>query len=237
MATKVRSDYTKEISRLIRDGATILTPPDLDALIDRALEVYKRKKPLDSVIELTSDGSGDFAVADLTGFDEEISGDPQIEFPVTTSGEPEFIDRRDWQFYRKPAPDGLVIRVSAGIGAGDAVRFHFKGDHSITADGSTIPASDFFAFCKLAAGEGCDDLSRHFTQTGEQSLFQGMSGAYYQSKAKEYETRAKELRKQANEAIGAGANESGPAAASVTKNWDTTNSVGGDRLTHKRRFR
>src|SRR5689334_332187 len=107
MPSKVRSDYTKEISRLIRDGAKILSPPDLDALIDRALEVFKRKKPLDTVIELTSDGSGDFAVTDLTGFDEEISGDPQIEFPVTTSGEPEFLDRRDWQFYRKPSPDGL----------------------------------------------------------------------------------------------------------------------------------
>lgn len=237
MPTKVRSEYAAEISRFIRDGAAILSAPDIDKLIDRAAEVYKRKKPLDTVIELTGDGSGDFLVSDLTGFDEEISGDPKIEFPVTASGEPEFLDRRNWTFYRKPAPDGLVIRVSVGIGAGEAVRFHFKGDHSITAGGSTIPASDFYAFCKLGAAEGCDDLAQHFTETGESALFQGMSGAYYQSKAGEYEKRAKKLRTQANEAFGAGANESGPAAASVTRNWDTTNSQGGDRLTHRRRYR
>ncbi|HKQ06609.1 MAG TPA: hypothetical protein VJ464_15860 [Blastocatellia bacterium] len=235
MPTKVRSNYIAEVQRLIRDGAGILAN-DYDALIDRALEVYKRKRPLDIVIELTSDSS-DFAVSALAGFDEEISGDPMIEWPVTTSGEPEFLDRRDWQFYRKPAPDGLVIRVSAGIGSGEKVRFHFKGGHTIDADGSTIPASDFFTFCKLAAAEGCDDLARHFTQTGEQAMFSAMSGSYYQSKAKEYEQRGASLRKQANEALGAGANESGPPAASVTRNWDTANSRGGDRLTHSRRFR
>jgi hypothetical protein len=237
MPTKVRSEYAAEVSRFIRDGAAILSAPDIDKLIDRAAEVYKRLKPLDTVIELTGDGSGDFLVTDLTGFDVEISGDPSIEYPVTTSGKPEFLDRRDWTFYRKTAPAGLVIRLSAGISAGEKVRFHFKGDHSITTGGSTIPPSDFFAFCKLAAAEGCDDLAQHFTQTGEQALFQGMSGAYYQSKATEYEKRAKKLRTQANEAFGAGANESGPVAASVTKNWDTTNSLGGDRLTHRRRFR
>ncbi|HEX8091834.1 MAG TPA: hypothetical protein VF762_23475 [Blastocatellia bacterium] len=235
MSTKARANYATEVSRLIKDGAAILSPADINVLIDRAVEVYKRKKPGDIVVELTSDGGGDFSASDLVGFDEEISGDPMIEFPVVTSGEPEFLDRRDWQFRRTPA--GLMIQVFAGIGAGEKVRFHFKGDHSITTAGSTIPASDFFAFCKLAAAEGCDDLAQHFTQTGEQTLFQGVGGAFYQTKASEYEKRAAKLRKQANEAFGAGANESGPRAASATKNWDTANSLGGDRLTHRRRFR
>jgi hypothetical protein len=234
MPTKPRTEYAITIASLIKDGAGILAPPDIDMLIDRALEVYKRKKPRDVVIELTSDGSGDFAISALTGFDEEISGDPQIEYPVVESGEPEFLDQRSWRFYRKPG--GLVIRVDAGIGNGEKVRFHFKGDHSVTDEGSTIPPADYYAFCKYAAAEGCDDLARHYTQTAEGALFTG-GEAVHQSKSREYESRARELRKQANEAFGAGATESGPAAASVTKNWDTGNSQGGDRLTHRRRYR
>jgi hypothetical protein len=237
MTTKVRSEYATEIARFIRDGAGILLPDDIDKLIDRANEVYTRQEPLDIVIELTSDGSDEFKVADLTGFSAKISGDQKIEFPVTTSGEPQYLDRRDWTLYRKPAPDGLVIRISTGVGNGVKVRFHFKGTHAITEEGSTIPPEHFFAFCRLGAAEGCDDLANHFTQTGEQALFQGMNGAYYQTKAKEYKNRAAENRNEANKAFGSGANESGAPAASVTKNWDTTNSMGGDRLTHRRRFR
>jgi len=234
MATKVRSDYVAQIGRLIKDGAKVLAPPDIDSLIDRALEVYKHKKPCKLVVELTSDGSGNFNVADLTGFDEEISGDPQIEFPIVETGEPEYLDRRDWQFRRTPA--GLVIQILIGISAGEKVRFHFRGDHSITTAGSTIPGSDFHAFCKLGAAEGCDELARHYTQTAENAFVQATTAAY-QSKSREYETRAKNLRAQANEQFGAGANDSGPQAASATKNWDTANSLGGDRLTHRRRLR
>ena len=233
MPTKVRSNYITQINRHLRDGAKVLAPPDVDDLIDRALEVYKRKKPGAVVVELTSDGTGKFAVSDLTGFDEEISGDPQIEFPIIETGEPEYLDRRAWQFRR--TPNGLVIQLFDSIGDGEPVRFHFKGDHSITTAGSTIPASDFHAFCKLGAAEGFDDLAAHFTQGSENAIIQA-SVAAYQTKDSKYAQRAKELRRQANEHFGIEEDASAPAA-SVTKNWDTSNSQGGERLTHRRRNR
>jgi hypothetical protein len=233
MPTKVRADFITQINRHLKDGAKVLAPPDVEALIDRALEVYKRKKPGAVVVELVSDGTGRFAVADLTGYDEEISGDPEIEYPVVEDGEPEYLDRRDWQFRR--TPDGLIIQVFDAMADGEPVRFHFKGDHSITTTGSTIPASDFHAFCKLGAAEGFDDLAAHFTQGSENAILQA-SVAAYQSKDDKYARRAKELRRQANEHFGIKEDASAPAA-SVTKNWDTTSSQGGDRLTHRRRFR
>jgi hypothetical protein len=234
MATKSRADFTKQIKEHLQDGAEVLAPPNVDSLIDRALEVFKKKKPGNIVVELTSDGNGKFNVADLTGYDEEISGDPQIEFPVIEDGEPEYLDRRDWQFRR--TPDGLVIQVFAGIGNGEKVRFHFKGDHSITATGSTIPASDFHAFCKLAAAEGFDDMSNYYTQTSDGQAADNVSFAQFGPKTDKYALRAKELRKQANEHFGI-KGDSSVGAASVTKNWDTKSSQGGDRLTHRRRLR
>jgi hypothetical protein len=233
---RTRNDFRVEIKRLIRDGAGILTPPDVEALIDRGLEVYNRKSPRTVVVDLESDGSGDFATASLTGFDEEFSGDPVIESPISTSGEPNNLDRREWDFYRKPG--GLVIRLASAISAGEDVRFTFKAPHSITdlAATTTIPTRDFYAYCKLAAAEGCDDLARHFTETSE-NAFGNETIANYQSKPREYETRAKNLRQQANEHLGEGKDGTGPKAASVTKNWDTTSSLGSDRLTHPRRRR
>jgi len=233
---KVRDDFRKQVRRLIRDGAIIIKPDDYDDLIDRALEAYSKKVPRPVVLDLPSDGSGDFPISSLTGFDEEFSGDPEIEYPISNAGdEPSMIDRRDWKYYRKPAPVGLVIRLF-GIPNGNQVRFTFKAPHSITDTDSTPPQSDFNAICKLAAAEGCDDLSRHYTQTSESSFIQA-DQAIYQSKAREYESRAKKLREQFSAHVGAGSQEEGPPAASVTKNWDTRNSRGGDRLTHPRRFR
>jgi hypothetical protein len=230
---KGRADFVKQIKEHLQDGAGVLAPPNVDSLIDRALEVFKRKKPGDLVIDLTSDGSGKFDVADLMGYDEEISGDPKIEYPVVENGEPVYLDRRDWQFRR--TPDGLFIQVFAGISAGEQVRFQFKGEHSITATGSTIPSSNFHAFCKLGAAEGFDDLSNYYTQTSDGQI-DNAGFAQFGPKTDKYALRAEELRKQANEHFGVN-DDSSVGAASVTKNWDTTNSQGGERLTHRRRFR
>lgn len=234
MATKVRADFVKQIKEHLQDGAGVLAPPNVDSLIDRALEVFKKKKPGNIVIELTSDGSGKFNVAALTGFDEEISGDPQIESPVVEDGEPEYLDRRDWQFRR--TPDGLFIQVFEKISAGELVRFHFKGEHTITATGSTIQPANFHAFCKLGAAEGFDDMSNYYTQTSDGQAADNVSFAQFGPKTDKYALRAKELRKQANEHFGI-KDDSSVAASSVIKNWDTRNSLGGDRLTHRRRLR
>ena len=211
---KTREQFRAEIRSLIRDGAGVLSPPDYERLIDRALEAYSRKKPREVVLDVASDGSGDQAVSALTGFDEEFSGDPQIEYPISTSGEPEYVDRRDWSFYRKPS--GLVIRFANAIASGAQVRYAYKAPHAITEEAATLPDSDFFAFCKLAAAEGCTELAQHYTQTSEGQIIQ-TDVAIFQSKARDYATRGRDYRKEANEHFGI-RDESSVPAASVTMN-------------------
>lgn len=230
----VLQDFINEIKAQMRDGADIIAPDRLAVLLQKALESYSKKKPRDVVIDVASDGSGDFAIASLTGFDKNISGDVTIEYPISSAGDdPHLVDRRDWRFYDKPT--GRVVRLF-GIPTGNNVRFSFKGIHSASDIASTVPSSDFYAVCKLAAAEGLSELATHFTQTTEHSFVQA-DVADYQSKAGQYQTRAMQLRKEANEHIGAGSEEMGTPAASVTTNWDTRNSLGGDRLTHPRRNR
>ena len=234
---KLLADYKAETLKLVRDGAGVLSPPEYDGFLLRALEQYSKRVPREVVVDVAGDGTGDFALSSLTGFDEEFSGDPLIEYPISTEGEPTYIDRRDWIFYRKPSPTGKVIRLLRDKpAASENVRFTFKAVHSVTAVASTVPESDFYAVCKLAAAEACEDLSRHFTETSENTIIEA-DQAVYQSKADEYEKRAKRLREQANAHFGAGKEESSTPAASVTQNWDTQNSLGGERLTHRRRHR
>ena len=185
-------------------------------------------------MDLPGDGTGKFPISDLTGYHEEFSGDPEIEFPISDDGEENIIDRRYWKFKRTPS--GLEIRLLENKpSASEEVRFTFKTLHTIGDASSTVLATDFHAFCKLAAAEAFDDMSAHFKQTAERGFMQA-DVAGYQSKDDKYAQAAIKMRKLANEHFGI-SKESEVQAASVTKNWDTKNSAGGDRLTHPRRTR
>jgi len=233
--SKFRPQYREQIKKLLKDGAEIIPVGDYDNLIDRGLEIYSRKVSRVIVIDLTSDGSGEFPVSALTGFDEEFSGDPEIEYPISTSGEPNMIDRREWRWYRKPEPTGQVIRFASAPSNGSDVRFTFKVPHVVTETTTTVKQSDFHALAKLMAAEGCDDLSQHYRQTSEKSIINA-DMAIYQTKSSEYANGAKAYRKQFYEHIGV-SEDKGTPAASVTKNWDTKSSDGGSRITHPRRRR
>jgi hypothetical protein len=232
--TKTESQYEAQIAKYLRDSAGIIGEPDFEDLVKRANEVYSRKKPVEIVVDLPGDGTGKFLVSDLEGFDEDFSGDPQIEFPISTEGEEKIIDRRFWKFYR--TPDGLEIRLLDNKpSASEMVRFTFKTKHAIGEEGSTVFTNDFYAFCRLGAAEGFDDMSAYFKQTSDNQITDGVPTTY-QTVDDKYAKAARDMRKLANEHFGIKADDSTPAA-SVTKNWDTTNSLGGDRLTHPRRRR
>ena len=231
----VLSHFEAEIKRQMRDGVEIIAPGDLPVMLRKALETYSRKRPRDVVVDIPSDGTGDFAVSSLTGFDQNLSGDVTIEYPISAAGEePNFVDRREWRFYDKP--DGRVVRVF-GIPNGNQVRFSFKGVHSVTTLASTVPESDFYAVCKLAAAEGLSELATHFVQTTEVNSFVNADVSNYQSKPDQYSKRAAQLRKEANDHLGLGKEEMGAQPASVTKNLDTQGSTGRDWLTHPRNRR
>jgi len=236
MSTKVLQDFIDQSAGLVQDGMRALKPEDWKSAIDSAKETYSRHRTRRLVIDLAGDGTGVFNVSDLTGYVEEFSGDPEIEFPISTSGEPNPMDRRSWTWYRHPT-EGLQIRMLEDKpSASESARFTFRVIHEIgesDADETTIPDTDFFAFCKLVAAEELDQLAQFFTQTGEGTEVTMGGATFYQSKAGEYEKRAKKYRTQYDSHIGIG-KEAEVGAASVTKNLDLPASSGLGRVTHPR---
>lgn len=245
MSTKILQNFVDQASRLVQDGLA-LNPDDMSAAIDSARATHSRHRPLRKSIDLIGDGSGVFNVADLTGYVEEFSGDPEIEFPISTSGDPNPMDRRSWIWYRHPT-EALQIRLlGAKPTASQSVRFEFNVLHLIDdsaavdaetgLSATTIPDADFFAFCKLVAAEQLDQLAQFFTQTGEGTEVTMGGQSFYSTKGKEYEARAKKNRTQYEQHVGVG-KDVDVGAASVTKNLDQADSRGRDRLTHKTRYR
>ncbi len=228
--------YTIKVKSLIQDAAGKLTPTQAANAIECALETYSRIRPRNVVKDIQGDGTGTFNVSGLTGYMREVSGNPEIECPISTIGKPNLIDPRDWLFYDHPTL-GLQIRLLSDAPT-EPVRFSYGILHTIhktDASQTTVLDSDFNAFCKLAAAEALEILARLYTQTTDGTVVD-LDMTSFNTKGREYESRAKTLRTQAEKHFGIGA-EKEAGAASVTKNWDTRNSLGGDRLTHRRRFR
>lgn len=193
----VESEFLDEIKRLVMDKAGVLSDPaDFQSAMNRALERYSKDRPLWKVVDKVGDGTGDFLVSAITGYDRYFAGEPRIEYPIVTDGEPVPLARVDWNFYRKPLPTGDVIRLlGSRPSASESVRFTFKAKHVIhvsTAASTTIYPNDFYAFCKLAASESLGDLSRKYAESKE-TTFLTADMTQYISKSREYEQRQKKL--------------------------------------------
>ncbi|MEW6212552.1 MAG: hypothetical protein AB1631_29775, partial [Acidobacteriota bacterium] len=214
-------------------------------------KTYSRIRPQELVKDIDTDGTGVLSLASLTSFEYDFSAELKIEYPISTSGEPNYIDRRDWFFHRTPSLVQVRLLGEKPNGAANT-RITYKAPHKIdtrsheetdlanppVAITTTIPDSDFEALCKEAACEACKMLANFYAQTGDPGAFVNADMSYMRSKSGEYAARAKELHRDFEAHMGTGIDaESDVAAASLTYNWDAESSLGTDRLTHKRRFR
>jgi hypothetical protein len=235
------SDARTKIKGLVRDGAKILADPsDFDDALSRALEIYSKDRPRTSVTDLSSDGTGNFDTAQLTGFDPNFSGDVLIEYPIGVIDGPSYLDRRDWHYYQSPTAYLIVVTDKPGTGSNN-VRFSWKVQHQIPVDNTgandpngalSVPISDLNAVCKLAAAEACQALANFYSQSAADLA----DMANYQNKGRDYETRAKTLRSQYAEHVGKKEDQGAPGATAVV-NWDQGDSRGLDRIHHQKRFR
>ncbi|HEX8184410.1 MAG TPA: hypothetical protein VF747_06655 [Blastocatellia bacterium] len=245
ISTRKKSDFVEYVShRLIRDGSPdspgVLQPPDYDDAVDAALEQYSKDNPLEFVKDIDGEAGGlrVVAVSDLPGFDEDFSGDPRIEIIDNASGDViTEIDVRYWRYRRTPAGQTVEL-LEDSAGSGQSLRYTYKIKRVIDEsdpDLTTVPDSDFYAFCNLAASKAARYLANHYKHTREGSYMQG-DVVYFRTKASEFEKAEKDHKNEYNNHMGIGKDVEASAAV-VIVNQDLSDSRGMDRFTHGRRFR
>ena len=144
---------------------------------------------------------------------------------------PAIISTQDYELYT--SPDAVLIMVRNGFGINEIVRAAFAITHEVSDVADTIPLGDREAVCCLAAASLCDQLAGLYSGDSDSTI--QADSVNHQSKAGEFASRARALRKRYLDELGIDAKKN--VAAGVVVDLNLSNSQGGARLTHRRGYR
>lgn len=181
------------ISALVRDEK-ILAPIDYDLALGRALTYYSLFRPLVLSQTISTSANGEVPTSSITSFDQGFLGDLQVEYPISTSGWFNWLDRCDWSL--EQTASGQVLRFYA-VGAAQSVRIVHRVPHTVPATETsllTVRGSDVQAVCQWAAAECLQMLAdRYSGQTTEGVIMSADMAAF--GKGADCEARAQTLRR------------------------------------------
>ena len=192
-------DYLERSIGLVKDDGPRLDPvKDPPVALGRAARWISNYAARLAIVDLTSDGSGDFPIAGDSGLADwsvgfsEIDG---VEYPIAAAGTRRaFLSEEAFEIV--DLPGGAVIRVYAYIPAGDKLRITHTALHLLTAAQVTVPDSCFEATCEYAAAGFFDILAAKATPTTERAPQIGDLGGFRDLSDK-FATRAKQHRDEA----------------------------------------
>lgn len=224
-----QTDIRDKVIGIVSDAAGKLSnPTDYDRNIIAAVEIYSRHRPDEKLIDLTGNGTHDYAISSLTGWIEGYSQVMRIEYPVGKVPE-ELMDDDEFGIYTSPSGKRLRLLNDA-----PPATAHFYVTITIPRLITTIRDTDVIAFSYLAAALCLEELANIYTQTSDPSM--AADAVNYHSKGQEYAARAKALRKLYGDHLGVKEDQSvGPALS--TADVDVNYPGGTDRLTHPSRER
>lgn len=225
---KLLADYRTKLDQVLEDAASILDQPKKDAAIQEAVIWHSRHEPQVKLQDLSGNGTTvEFAVP--SDWIDGGSAIRRIEYPQGKRP-PEYADKDEYRIYRTPT--GLVIQFDTAPASGKTARVSYTTAHVVSLTVGTIPDHRFDAVCNLAAMVACQWLANRFSQQGDSTI--GADSVDHKSKAAEYASRARDLKRAYMDAIGI-TDMAGSPAASVNEDWDQVYPWGWDRLTHRRR--
>lgn len=222
------ADYQTLMADLARDDAGKLTTVQIDRAIALAVERYGKDRPRTKVEDITAAGGNSLALP--TGWEPGFSSLTSLESPVGKVP-PSYLEQDSWGMYNAPA--GMQVMVRDSLAAGALVRATYTIGHVVTTVADTIPATDREPVASYAAAVLLDQLASLYSGDSDSTI--QADSVNHQSKAGEFASRARALRKRYYDDLGIDTKRNG--AAGVVVNLDLANSLGRDRLTHPRRFR
>lgn len=200
------ADYQTLVTDLVRDDAGKISVGQRDSAIGGAVERYSQDRPVEKVQDLA--GVSGQLIALPAAWEVEFSTLKSLEYPVGDVP-PSFLANDTWAFYRDT--DALRIMLAASLPAGSTVRAVFTVRHTLTTLVDTIPTSRREAVAKLAAASLCDQLAAFYANDTDSTIGAGMTQG--QTKSQAYAARARDYRKQYQDALGVTDKTAQPASA------------------------
>lgn len=222
-------DYQTLVTELVRDDAAKIAVAERDRAITAAVLRYSSDKPQTKVQDVTPESSQvlPLPAAWEAGFSVLL----ELEHPIGDIP-PTFIAQDRYGLYQEPAATKIKLLDGVTVAA-NSVRSSFTIKHVVDAVTDTIPVQHREPVACWAAAMLCDELAAFFS-SGTDSSIQADS-VEQRSKAQEYASRAKTLRKRYLDELGIEDKHSAPTG--VVVNLDQADSRGQDRLTHPARYR
>lgn len=214
------SDFQELVDRLVRDDAGKIDPLDRDGAIAVAVERYNQDRPRSGVEDLTVDGQ---LINLPTAWEADFSVLQSLEHPVGNVP-PTLVASDRWNLYQSPSGQQIIVMESIN----GTVRAAFTRRHVLSASVDTLPLGHRDAVCKYAAASLCDQLAALYASDSDSTMSAQVSQG--QSRSQAFASRAKEYRKQYQDAIGVQDKVSAPAGAVVQLR--ATDSSGQPRLFH-----
>lgn len=228
----VRQDYLIAIDALV-GGEIPLDEAEKILAVSQALKRYSKDKPRQVVEDFDGDGGFDYAVSGFASWSDGFSVIKAVEYPVDDDDQtPDVLQEVGWTIYEKPA--GKYLRFTEDKPTADEdFRVTYTALHTCTDTACTVDAFDEEAVQALSAAFFCEMLATYYAQTQDSTISADVVD--HTSKSREYAARAKMYKQQYLNHLGVKEGQAPPA--SVTLDQDKKGSWGGDKLTHKGKYR
>ena len=222
------ADYENLIDNKVRDDASIIQVTDRDQALLSAVIRYSNDKPDKEVEDVVAAGG---QYIDLpAGWQDNFSSLKNIEFPIGNVP-PTYLESGAYGIYNAPGGDNVMVRSS--LAANDTVRMAFTVKHIVDGANDTPPDIHREAIACWAAALLCEQLASYYS--GDSDSLIAADSVDHASKARDFAARARTFRKFYFDTLGIDPKKN--TAAGVVVDLDMSDSRGGNRLTHGRRFR
>lgn len=220
------SDYQTLVDSFVRDDASRLTEDDRNGAIVLAVARYGKDRPRIKVADLTPASTTKLPLP--SAWESGVSELRSLEYPIGQNPL-SYLDTDRYGLY----DDGtaVTIKLQEAVDTAQKVRASFTIAHTLSTATDTIPTGDREPVACWAAAILCDQLAS-FYAGGTDSTIQADS-VRQQSKAQEYASRAKALRKRYTDELGV--EEKRNVAAGAVAELRKESSAGQARLTHPMR--
>lgn len=203
------SDYQTLVTDFVRDDAGKISTGQRDGAIAAAVERYSEARPVEKAADIA--GASGNSIALPTGWESGFSDLKSLEYPVGRVP-PTYLESDAYALYL--GTGGLSIMLLSALPAGSTVRAVFTVHHQLTTLVDSIPLRHREAVAKFASASLCDQLAALYANDTDSTIGAGMVQG--QTKSQAYAARARDYRKQYQDAVGVTDKTMQPASAVAT---------------------